>query len=150
MRPGTRRPRECQDPTYPNDADVLAEFGWALAAVGRAEEGIESVKTAIRLNPHYHEWYIWILGITYYDARRYAETATILESINHPNLVSRKYLAASYGQLGHEKEARLQVGEILRIEPEASLRRESSLQVYKHLADQGHYLDGLPKAGLPE
>ena len=40
----------------PNDANVLAETASALAWVGKAEEGIENVKRAMRLNPRYPDW----------------------------------------------------------------------------------------------
>ena len=50
---------------------MLAETSFLLAWVGRAEEGIDNVKTAMRLNPRYEDWYLWGIGIAYYDARRY-------------------------------------------------------------------------------
>ena len=42
----------------PNNADFLAQYGWTLPQLlGRAEEGIESIEKAMRLNPIHPDWY---------------------------------------------------------------------------------------------
>ncbi len=97
----------------PNDADVLAESAWPLAYVGRAEEGIENARTAMRLNPRHPDWYFWALGVAYYDARRYEEAVATLESRKQPNLKSNLYLATAYAQLGRQEQAQATVQKIL-------------------------------------
>ena len=55
----------------PNDADVLNDFGQCLSFAGRATEGVEVVHKAMRLSPHYPDYWIMQLGPIYVDARRY-------------------------------------------------------------------------------
>ena len=134
----------------PNDADVLAETSFHLAWVGRAEEGIDNVKTAMRLNPRHPDWYLWGLGVAYYDARRYEEAAATLANRKSPNLKSNLYLAAAYAQLGRQVEAQATVQKILLENPESSIKLWGRAQPYQHEADLNHYIQGLRKAGLPE
>ena len=46
----------------PNDADVMTDYAWTLNYAGRTEEAIEWALKAMRLNPHYPEWYVMQLG----------------------------------------------------------------------------------------
>ena len=134
----------------PNDADILAHWGWILAFLGRAEEGIEMAHKAMRLNPHYPDWYLWTLGISYYVARRYEEAVAPLSRMPSQNPESGTYLAASYAQLGREAEARAVAARILEADPDFSSARWAEKRPYKSQADRDHFLDGMRKAGLPE
>ena len=134
----------------PNDADILADWGYSLAILGRAEEGIELIGKAMRLNPHYPDWYDWSLGTAYYNVRRYDEAITALQRIHYHNVETRSYLAASYAQVGRTEEARAEVAEVLALDPEFSIAAWAEKLPYKNQADLDHYIDGLRKAGLPE
>ncbi len=79
----------------PNDADVLVESAWPLAWSGRPEEGIENARTAMRLNPRYADWYLWALGVAYFEGRRYEEAIATFESMNTRIWKSRLDLAAA-------------------------------------------------------
>jgi tetratricopeptide (TPR) repeat protein len=46
-----------------NDADLLAEMVDLLVLTGRAEDGVAQSKLAMRINPHYPDWYLWNLGM---------------------------------------------------------------------------------------
>ena len=137
----------------PNDADLLASMGLPAFFSGRPEEAIGWVSKAMRLNPSYPSWYPLVLGCSYYVAKRYEEAVVPLtDSINrNPKaLVTHSFLAASYGQLGREEEARGKVKEILRMKPDFSVAGWSKGFKFKDLADLEHYAEGLQKAGLPD
>jgi tetratricopeptide (TPR) repeat protein len=104
----------------------------------------------MRLNPHYPDWYLWGLGVAYYDARRYEEAITTLESRKRPNLKSNLYLAAAYALQGRQEQAQATVQKILDENPESSIERYGRAQPYKNETDLSHYIDGLRSAGLPE
>src|SRR6185295_14787097 len=65
----------------PNDADVLNDFGQCLSFAGRAKEGVEIVRKAMRLNPHYPEYWVMQFGPILFAARQYEEAVTTLESL---------------------------------------------------------------------
>ena len=65
----------------PNDADVLNDFGLCLSYAGRATEGVEVVHKAMRLNPHYPDYWVMQLGPIYFNARRYEDAISTLRKI---------------------------------------------------------------------
>jgi adenylate cyclase len=139
----------------PNDADALAFMGSLLSQTGNHDEAIDCHRKAMRLNPYHSGLHLWLLGIAYYDAKRYAEALIPVKEFSgrSPKLMdARLLLAATYAQLGRIEEARTVVEEILASHPDFSLRqeRESSLRYYKFSHGLEHWLEGLRKAGLPE
>ncbi len=134
----------------PNFADLLADWGVALAHLGRADEGIEVIKKAMRLSPHYPDWYLECLGTGYYHARRYEDAIAALNRMSRNNPNSSVYLAASYAQSGREAEARAVATGILEAKPDFCLKRWAEKEAFKNQADLNHFVDGLRKAGLPE
>ena len=106
----------------PNDANGLAQMGVALAFVGRAEEGIELIHQAMRLNPFHPEWYWTDLAIASYAAHRYEEALDAnrrLAGHGKPWYLAR--LAACYAQLGQMGEARAQAAKVLQLKPDFHL-----------------------------
>jgi adenylate cyclase len=134
----------------PNDADVLAETAFALAWVGRPEDGVANALAAIRLNPRHPDYYLWALGVAYYDARNYEQAAVTLASRKSPNLKSNLYLAAAYGQMGRSSEAKVVIDAILAENPDSSIELWGTAQPYRIESDMEHYIEGLRNAGLPE
>lgn len=137
----------------PNDADVLTDFAWCLNWTGRHEEGLEMARRAMRLNPHYPEWYVLQLGQIYHDARRYEDAIATLEDVPHLDTVfGQLFLAASHANLGHADAARKAIERALEIDPKVTLQWWTSPEVtpYKDPRDLEHYRDGLRKAKLPE
>jgi adenylate cyclase len=137
----------------PNDADVLLDFGSCLSYCGRAQEGLETAQKAMRLNPHYPEWYILQIGQIYYDVRRYHEAIAALEGLRTLDTVYQHlYLAASYAALGSEDEAQQAIEHVLQLEPRATItmRTTSDMAPYKNSSDLEHLRENLRKAGLPE
>jgi TolB-like protein len=137
----------------PNDADVLTDFAWCLNWTGRHEEGLEMARWAMRLNPHYPEWYVLQLGQIYHDARRYEDAIATLEDVPHLDTVwGQLFLASSHANLGHADAARKAVERALEIDPKVTLQWWTSPEVapYKDPRDLEHYRDGLRKAGLSE
>ena len=141
----------------PNDADVLNDFGQCLSFAGRAVEGVEVVHKAMRLNPHYPDYWIMQLGPIYFDARRYEDAISTLEKL-HSKLHSKDtigvqlYLAASHAALGHTDQARATMASVIRLDPLATLERlaPTFLAPYKNAPDRDHLRENLVKAGLPE
>ena len=57
-------------------------------------------------------------------------------------------LAATYAELGREKEARAEVAEVLRINPAYSVERYRGRAPFKNQADLDRVIAALHKAGL--
>ena len=137
----------------PNDADVLNDFGQCLSYSGFAKEGIEAVRKAMRLNPHYPEYWVMQLGPIYFDARRYEDAIATLESLQTSDSICiQLYLAASHAALGHKDQARAAVTRVMGFDPKATVRSCGPvvLDPYKEENDREHLRENLLKAGLPE
>jgi hypothetical protein len=66
------------------------------------------------------------------------------------SLADHAYLAAAYANLRRDEEARAAAAEVLRLQPDFSIRLYSKQEPYKDSADLEHLLQGFHKAGLPE
>ena len=61
-----------------------------------------------------------------------------------------RWLAAAYGQLGRELEAKAAAEEYLKRTPDFSLASHLEILPFQHAEDREHYAAGLRKAGLSE
>ena len=108
----------------PNDADVLNDFGQCLSFAGRATEGVEVVHKAMRLNPHYPDYWVMQLGPIYFDARRYEDAISTLEKLHSKDTIGvQLYLAASHAALGRSDQARATMASVIGLDPLATLER---------------------------
>ena len=84
----------------PNDDLVVVQQGEILTWLGQAEEGIDWIRKAMRLNPYHPERFWSHLGRACFAARRYAEAVEALKCITAPDAMQRALLAACHAQLG--------------------------------------------------
>jgi TolB-like protein/DNA-binding winged helix-turn-helix (wHTH) protein len=85
----------------------------ALLKANRAAEAVESVRTAMRLDPHFPASYLTRLGQAQFANGQYqnaAETLEIAARRNPGDDWTFVYLAAAHGQLGNARDAKFAVG----------------------------------------
>ena len=135
----------------PNDDLIVVQQGEILTWLGQAEEGIEWIRKAMRLNP-YHPARFWNhLGRAYFVARRYAEAVDAVQRIATPDHFHLALLAACFAWTGNETAASEQVREVLKRKSDFSVERDYLPTLhYKRESDLAHHRDGLLKAGLPK
>ncbi|MCH9012227.1 MAG: adenylate/guanylate cyclase domain-containing protein [Proteobacteria bacterium] len=137
----------------PNFAEGYARLGHILILAGRPQEGIDLVRKAMRLDPHYPFTYLFYLGHAYYAMEKYEEAIAALKKgfTRNPDLmVSHLVLAVIHSELGRKEEARAEVAETLRISPRASMEGQRERMPFKDQAVLERYLNALRKTGLPE
>jgi adenylate cyclase len=133
----------------PNDPHTTAHRGYALAIVGRAEEGIKVIRHAMRLNPFHPDWYWDNLAVAQYTAHRYEDALdSIRQSAARTSFDWVALTAACYTQLGQVDKAAERAAEVLRLKPDFHLLLETVH--HKNACDAEHWLDGMRKARLPE
>jgi adenylate cyclase len=119
--------------------------------VGRAEESIELVGKAMRLNPHYPVNYLFELGMASLWTGRYEEAVAVFREIlkRSPSyLPARIHLTVSYSELGRHEEAWAEAAEVLRLNPQYSLEAYRQRVPVKDPAVLERTLAALRKAGL--
>jgi adenylate cyclase len=129
-------------------------FGFALVLAGESMRATELLEACMRLDPFYAPVASGFLGVARYMLKQYTEAMPFLRDCvsRAPNLRSgHVWLAATYAQLGRMGDARAEVAEVLRIQPNYTIagtaRRATA---FKSAKDDMHFFDGLRKAGLPE
>jgi adenylate cyclase len=129
----------------PSGATVHAMAAVVLIWTGKAERGLELIQKAFQLNPFSPPWYFAPLGIAYFFLGQYEKAIEAFEECSRrlPDfLVPRFMLAAVYGEVGREAEAREQAREVLRINP-------NTVQIKATASQKGRVGFGqLPCSGL--
>jgi len=133
----------------PNDDLIVVQQGELLTWVGRAEEGIEWIRKAMRLNPYHPERFWSHLGRAYFTARRYGEAIEAFKRITAADHSHAAFLAACFAQLGNREAAQEQAREALRRESAFRVEPYLETQHYKRETDAAHLREALLKAGLP-
>ncbi len=145
------------DPNYAAAYGALA--GWK-GLVGRPEQGFADVETAIRLSPRDPLLWLWeyyICGLHMHLAQWDQAIAPCQQAVAaNPKLwQAHLSLAAAYGWLGREAEAKAELAEALKLFPGFTVKRVISY--WSNFSDNPVYLqqiartaEGLRKAGLPE
>jgi len=135
----------------PNDDLIVVQHGEVLTWLGQAEEGIEWIRKAMRLNPYHPERFWFHLARAQFVARRYAEVIDSLRHISAPDTLHHVLSAACHAQLGHTPDAAVCVAEVLRRVPDFTIREHCLPMLhYGREADLAHHCEALRKAGLPE
>ena len=143
-----------------NDADVAMCRATALAYLGYPDEAFATAQLAMKLNPHFPNWYISDLGVIRFAQRKYRECldcyAQILDLYPH----SPAWRAAAAAYLGLDSEASHHAASFLGNAEKAwagdaaAGPKEYVAWLIKHIplrlqADRDHLIEGLRKAGLP-
>ncbi len=137
----------------PNDAIALANLGSMLRYAHRAEEALEVVERAIRLDPYHPPNYLEWLGDAYFflgrsdDCVRSANRGAALD----PDFVALHVVAAAcHAALGNEEKAQDAAAKILRANPRFTLKAFASYVPFSEERDRQRKIAMLRKAGVPE
>jgi adenylate cyclase len=137
----------------PNHATNIAISAAILNKCGQPEKAIERIRKAMRLSPVYPSWYITILGQAYRLAGMFdvaIETYTELISTETDYLDGHISLAEIFGATNQPDQAAVSAKEVLRLNPEFTIKKFVDDLAYSDPAENLRFADGLRKAGLPE
>ena len=135
----------------PGGTSVLLNYARSLTVAGRPEEGIPLFQKAIRLNPFGPPHLYREFGHALRYAGRFEEAVSAYKKaiqLAPDNIYPHIFLAATYIQMGQEKEARAEAAEVLRIDPKFSLDYLAKVLSYKDQSVNDRTLEALRKAGL--
>jgi TolB-like protein len=141
---------------HPNSVFVCNRAATVFAICGESDKAIAQCEAACRMNPldskKAASATYSVLSFALYMARRYEESIragrrALVFAPQSNN--ARKYVAISLAQLGRTDEARAEIAELLKYQPDASLAlfRQHG---FRHSWMQELHMEGLRKAGLRE
>jgi len=137
----------------PNNSENHRMMGKVMMALGKPEDCIASNKRAMLLNPRDKAFPLGSIGIAHFAKGQYEEAVTFSEQAleNNPKANSlAATLAAAYGQLGRETEARAALERY--IKSWGRIKPGLPTVMYAFPLDTEHadrFAEGLLKAGLP-
>jgi class 3 adenylate cyclase/TolB-like protein len=144
----------------PNFAAAYGYLGIWRALAGRSEQGFADVETARRLSPHdpllwLWEWTNCTLHVQLAQWDQAIAPCQQAAAANPKLWQAHIDLAAAYGWLGREAEAKAEVAEALKLFPGATVK--GAIAYYSSFSDNPVFLqqmarqaEGWRKAGLPE
>ena len=133
----------------PNDDLIVVQQGEILTWIGHAEEGIDWIRKAMRLNPYHPERFWSHLARAYFAAHRYGEAIEALGCIASPDAMHRATLAACHALSGDAAAAAEQRGHSLALAPGFGIGEYLASLHYRDATDRDHHRQGLELAGFP-
>jgi TolB-like protein/class 3 adenylate cyclase/Flp pilus assembly protein TadD len=145
----------------PNDAESYVALADTLTLAGRADEALNWVERAMRLNPHYPSYYLYQLGLARFGLAQFDKAAISLgkaTALNPDDRWSYRLLLATYGHLGRSEDAKMALQAIKKrdkrgwqnsIDP-LTIRSSAFWLPFKEPADAERLAQGLRKAGIPD
>jgi TolB-like protein/class 3 adenylate cyclase len=137
----------------PDFADAHAYLAILHNGDGRAEDGLRSVETAMRLNPRYPFWYLVMRGSAHFCLEDYPSAIADFETAAERNPRApfvRWFFAASLAQAGQMEDAEWQVDELYLLGFEGNISTIVETQPIQDPECVKRYKEGLRKAGIPE
>jgi adenylate cyclase len=135
----------------PGGARLHMWYAMSLNWVGRSEEAITIYQKGFRLNPFGDTRTFLNYGTALRDAKRFEEALSAYRKAlqREPNnIFAHTHLAALYIMMGHEKEARAEAAEVLRINPKFSVDIWAKAMPYKDQSHIDKLINAWRKAGL--
>jgi tetratricopeptide (TPR) repeat protein len=109
----------------PNSVLISTMVAHWLIRVGRAQEALETLDTALQRDPLQPPWYWEIRGMALLQEKRYEE---VIQAVSHKNSLQpwdHATLAVAHAYLGHDEEARKEASIAVRMQPKRALRCRS-------------------------
>lgn len=133
----------------PNYDLAVVQMGELLTWLGRAEEGVEWIRKAMKLNPHHPARFWSHLGRAHFTARQYAKAIEAFMHLSAMDVAQHAFVAGCYGWLGDRTAAAAHVARIRELDPGFDLEKFLGTMHYANASDLQHLRDGLAKAGIP-
>ncbi len=135
----------------PNHADTLMDIGWTVGTLfGKGREGFDITTRALRLNPHYPDWYEIPLETAAYYAREFKQAIAASQRVHSHVVETRLYAALSYAQLGDPESAARELEELMELDSEFSAKKWLGLMPHPNPEAEALFLEGARMAGLPD
>ena len=136
---------------HPNSMDAHRMLGNIENYAGNPERSIEMLLDSMRLDPHFPDLNLHVLGQAHFALGRDEEAADAFRrriERNPGTDSSHVFLAGAYGHLGRPEEAKAEWAETFKVTPKYSLADRAGRWPYKTHDVANRLYDGLEKAGI--
>jgi adenylate cyclase len=134
----------------PNDPRMLAQRGELMIWLGRADEGVEWLEKAMKLDPLGADAFAHLLGRAHRAEGRYEEAIAAYKRATSARYQYHAEMAASHAELGENAEVEKQKAETLYLKPDFSVAGYLKSLSYRNAEDRANLRASLLKVGFPE
>ncbi len=132
----------------PSKADLLLIVAWYLPGFGQSDRAVSLAERALKLNPHYPDWYNQGLSLVFFFGEQYERSLKYRLLVKEPLALDYAFLAMAYAYLGRSADAQTAAANVQKLDPNWTAER--------YLSEAGGYadkeaqlvVDGARKAGL--
>ena len=135
----------------PASAWNQADVGILLTYIDRAEEGLDHLRNARRLDPYFGPFWYWAaLGVAQFVLHRYADALQDFDcgGAHHSDTIA--VMAGCCAKLGLMNRAAQLVAQCTSVQPEVTVGKLVARTVFKEAGDSNHLAECLRLAGMPE
>lgn len=134
----------------PNNTHALQLYAVALTRTRQSDKAIQILEAVERSDPFLDAHYWSCRAQLLLQKRRYEEVISALDHMTQKPMWAHGYLAVAHANIGEEREARHQIAEVRRLQPDMTISKFMTSEPWQDTADAKRIADGLHKAGLPE
>ena len=133
----------------PSDADLLLVIAWSIPGFGETDRAVSLAEQALKLNPHYPDWYNQGLSYVFFFGEQYDKSVKYRLLVKEPAALDYAFLAMAYAYLGRTGDAEAGAANVKKLDPTWIAER--------YLSEGGGYaekeaqllVNGARMAGLP-
>jgi tetratricopeptide (TPR) repeat protein len=129
----------------PEDPDLSSLRACCLVFMGQTDDAIETIRRAMRANPHFPPWYHEIIGMAFMTARRHEEAVKSFQAIRVPSYEIQVFTAGCLAELGRLDDARACIRKAYELMPDWAI--ENIAIEWKSGEDQD-YIRGIATLAL--
>jgi len=134
----------------PSDADLLLVIAWSIPGFGESARAVSLAERALKLNPHYPDWYNQGLSYVYFFGEQYDKSAKYRLLVKKPAALDYAFLAMAYAYLGRAADAQAAAANVKKLDPNWIAERYLSDSGGFAEKEAGLFVNGARKAGLPD
>ena len=125
-------------------------IAWSIPGFGETERAVNLAERALKLNPHYPDWYDQGLSYVFFFGEQYDKSVKYRLLVKEPAALDYAFLAMANAYLGRTGDAETAAANVMKLDPTWVAER--------YLSDGGGYaekeaellVNGARKAGLPD
>jgi TolB-like protein len=101
----------------PSNADLLLIAAWSIVQFGETDRAVSLAEQALKLNPHYPDWYNQGLSVVFFFGEQYDKSVQYRLLVKEPHALDYAYLAIANAYWGRTGDAEAAAANAIKMNP---------------------------------